>query len=217
MPTELVKATRTAVPFSIHSLDELDLLAEAGVDLHEVIFRSIDKSVEEIREAALRGVWQFACDSEWQLLKIAAAAPGVAVYVAVDVGGTRSGFCAGALSGAESGASADSALRLMVLAPECGLRPYGLSIAIGSSDPSDELLAIERVGLVMRRLEQFGIRLQMLTVQFRVNARRELPTLSTLDAAVRRLPYRPGLLIAPARHSLADARSRHLAPRVGRD
>ena len=204
MPTELVKATRTAVPFSIHSLDELDLLAEAGVDLHEVIFRSIDKSVEEIREAALRGVWQFACDSEWQLLKIAAAAPGVAVYVAVDVGGTRSGFCAGAASGA----SADSALRLMVLAPECGLRPYGLSIAICSSDPSDELLAIERVGLVMRRLEQFGIRLQMLTVQFRVNARRELPTLSTLDAAVRRLPYRPGLLIAPARHSLADA---HLA------
>jgi ornithine decarboxylase len=213
VPTELVKATRTAVPFSIHSLDELDLLAEAGVDLHEVIFRSIDKSVEEIREAALRGVWQFACDSEWQLLKIAAAAPGVAVYVAVDVGGTRSGFCAGAASGA----SADSALGLMVLAPECGLRPYGLSIAIGSSDPSDELLAIERVGLVMRRLEQFGIRLQMLTVQFRVNARRELPTLSTLDAAVRRLPYRPGLLIAPARHSLADARSRHLAPRVGRD
>jgi diaminopimelate decarboxylase len=203
VPNELVKATRTAVAFWSDSLDELELLRKVGVDLHEVIFRSIDKSVDEIREAALRGVWQFTCDSEWELLNIAAAAPGVAVYVAVDVGGTRSGFCAGAASGA----SADSALRLMVSAPECGLRPYGLSIAIGSSDPFDESLAIERVGLVLRRLQQFDIRLQRLTVELRVTAGGETRTLATLDAAVRRLPYRPPVT-AVTRHALADGRPR---------
>jgi diaminopimelate decarboxylase len=68
----------------VDSADELG--AVEGVDPRDVLFRGTDRPVEEIRDAALRGVWRFACDSEWELLRIAAAAPGSAVCAAVDAG-----------------------------------------------------------------------------------------------------------------------------------
>ena len=107
-------------------------------------------------------MWRFALDSEGELLKIAAAAPGSAIYVRLNVEDSHSLF---PLS-RKFGTSADEALRLLRMAPECGLRPYGLTFHVGSqcTDPSMYSRAIERCGLVMRRLEQYGTRIEMLNI-----------------------------------------------------
>ena len=80
-------------------------------------------------------MWRFALDSEGELLKIAAAAPGSAIYVRLNVEDSHSLF---PLS-RKFGTSADEALRLLRMAPECGLRPYGLTFHVGSqcTDPVD--------------------------------------------------------------------------------
>ena len=94
--------------------------------------------------------------------KIAEAAPGSAVYVRLNVEDSHSLFP----FSRKFGTSADEALRLLRMAPECGLRPYGLTFHVGSqcTDPSMYSRAVERCGLVMRRLDQFGTRIEMLNI-----------------------------------------------------
>ena len=120
--------------FEIASVYELDSLRAVGVDGCDVLFSNTVKPEPHIREAALQGVWRFALDSEGELLKVAAAAPGSAIYVRLNVEDSHSLF---PLS-RKFGTSADEALRLLRMAPECGLRPYGLTFHVGSqcTDPS---------------------------------------------------------------------------------
>ena len=127
-----------------------------------MLFSNTVKPEEHIRRAVDRGVWRFALDSEGEFHKLAAAAPGSAVYVRLDVEDSHSLF---PLS-RKFGTSADEAVRLLSMAPEFGLRPYGLTFHVGSqcTDPSMYSRAIERCGLVMRRLEQYGIRIEMLNI-----------------------------------------------------
>jgi diaminopimelate decarboxylase len=122
-------------------------------------------------------------DSIDELDAIAAAAPGAAVHVAVSPTGT----------------SADGAVRLLRMAAECGLRPYGLTFRVDSVDPSAYSLAVERGALVMRRLEQFGIRVEMLEITAGTAVAEALDTDlvgHAIAACLPRLPYRPPLLLA---------------------
>jgi ornithine decarboxylase len=196
--------------FEIASVYELDSLSAVGVDASDVLFSNTVKPEPHIREAALQGVWRFALDSESELLKVAAAAPGSAIYVRLNVEDSHSLF---PLS-RKFGTSADEALRLLRLAPECGLRPYGLTFHVGSqcTDPSMYARAIERCGLVMRRLEQFGTRIEMLNIGGGMPATYSEPVPdiravgNAVGAALGRLPYRPALLAAePGRFLVAES------------
>ncbi len=170
-----------------------------GVDARDVLFSNTVKPEPHIREAALRGVWRFALDSEGELLKIAAAAPGSAIYVRLNVEDSHSLF---PLS-RKFGTSADEALRLLRMAPECGLRPYGLTFHVGSqcTDPSMYARAIERCGLVMRRLEQFGTRIEMLNIGGGMPATysEPVPDIRAVGDAVGRGPRPPAVPPGAAR------------------
>lgn len=196
--------------FEIASVFELDSLRTIGVDPRDVLFSNTVKPEPHVREAALQGVWRFALDSEGELLKIAAAAPGAAIYVRLNVEDSRSLF---PLS-RKFGTSADEALRLLRMAPECGLRPYGLTFHVGSqcTDPSMYGRAIERCGLVMRRLEAFGTRIEMLNIGGGMPATysEAVPDIdavgTVVTTALTRLPYRPPLLAAePGRFMVAES------------
>jgi len=118
---------------------------------------------------------------------IAGAAPGAAVYVYVAVQRARNGD--------RPSASAEESLRLLRMTPELGLRPYGLAFHVGPghAEPATSARAIDRCGLVMRRLEQLGTRIEMLSIGGAPGGRAADPMMM---AAVGRLPYRPPLLVA---------------------
>ena len=181
-----------------------------GVDARDVLFSNTVKPEAHIRDAALQGVWRFALDSEGELLKIAAAAPGSAIYVRLNVEDSRSLF---PLS-RKFGTSADEALRLLRMAPECGLRPYGLTFHVGSqcTDPSMYARAIERCGLVMRRLEQFGTRIEMLNIGGGMPATYPSPCPTSVPWAT------PSATLSPdcrtARHSSQPSRDASWSPRA---
>jgi ornithine decarboxylase len=196
--------------FEIASIYELDALEAVGVQAQDVLFSNTVKPEQHVRDAALRGLWRFALDSEEELRKIALAAPGSAVYVRMNVEDSHSLF---PLS-RKFGTSADEALRILRLAPELGLRPYGLTFHVGSqcTDPSMYSRAVERCGLVMRRLEQDGTRIEMLNIGGGMPATYSevVPDIAAVGEAVRvalaRLPYRPALLAAePGRYLVAES------------
>jgi len=170
--------------FSIATLADLQLLPRLGVDPRTVLYRNTAKQPADVHAAALRGVWRFGIDSERELQTIAGAAPGASVYVYVAITGAG-----------HPGASAQESLRLLRMAPELGLRPYGLAFHVGAApaDPAVYARAIDRCGLVMRRLEQLGTRIEMLAVGGGVGAP---DSAAVVPAAVGRLPYEPPLLVA---------------------
>jgi ornithine decarboxylase len=196
--------------FEIASVYELAALREVGVEPADVLFSNTVKPEQHIRDAALQGVWRFALDSEGELRKLADAAPGSAVYVRLNVEDSHSLF---PLS-RKFGTSADEALRLLRMAPEFGLRPYGLTFHVGSqcTDPSMYSRAIERCGLVMRRLDQYGTRIEMLNIGGGMPATYSEPVPeigavgNAVGAALAKLPYRPPLLAAePGRFLVAES------------
>lgn len=170
--------------FSIESAADLEVLDAAGLDPRAALFRSTGTHAGELREAALLGVWRFAIDAERELSVVGSAAPGAAIYVYLDV-----------RRASAPGASPQEALRLLRLAPEYGLRPYGLAFHLGdaAADAATYAHAIDRCGLVMRRLEQLGTRLEMLSLGGSHGGDAAHPAVL---AAVARLPYRPSLLLA---------------------
>jgi len=173
------------VDFSIDQLGELDTLSVVGVDAGAVLYRNIDKRADDIHDAALRGVWRFAVASERELHTVAGAAPGASAYVYVAVQRTRD----------ERGATPQDALRLLRMAPESGLRPYGVAFHVGTRPVESSLYAraIDRCGLVMRRLEQLGTRVEMLGLGGGLT---QHASQQAVVDAVGRLPYRPSLVIA---------------------
>jgi ornithine decarboxylase len=209
-PRVLASLARCGSGFEIASVYELDPLEAVGVPARDVLFSNTMKREQHIRTASQRGVWQFALDSEGELNKLAAAAPGSAVYVRLDVEDAHSLF---PLS-RKFGTSADEALRLLTLAPELGLRPHGLTFHVGSqcTDPSMYSRAIERCGLVMRRLEQHGIRIEMLNIGGGMPATYADPVPDiravgdAVGRAIARLPYRPTQIVAePGRYLVAES------------
>ena len=79
--------------------------------------------------------------------------------------------------------------------PTLNASPYGLAFNVGREqvDGATYARAIERCGLVMRRLEQLGTRLEMLGLGGALDAS---VADDTVLAALARLPYRPPMLIA---------------------
>ena len=196
--------------FEIASVFELEPLEAVGVRAEDVLFSNTVKPEQHIRRAVARGVWRFALDSEEELRKLAAAAPGSAVYVRLDVEDSHSLF---PLS-RKFGTSSDEASRLLEMAPEHGLRPYGLTFHVGSqcTDPLMYSRAIERCGLVMRRLEPHGTRIEMLNIGGGMPATYAEPVPDiravgdAVSQSVARLPYRPPLLAAePGRFLVAES------------
>lgn len=136
--------------FEIASVAELDLAVAAGAQAADVLYSNPVKPPGHVRHAHAHGVRRFAVDSAAELHKIAEQAPGSRVYARLTVDDSSSAF---PLS-SKFGASCDTAVRLLTLAGERGLHPYGITFHVGSqcTDPAAWGRAVERSGTVLREL-----------------------------------------------------------------
>lgn len=196
--------------FEIASVAEMHMAEAVGMAPADLLYSNPVKPPAHIAEAAAAGLYRFAFDSESELRKLAAHAPGASVYVRVRVGDDTSVF---PLS-RKFGASVETAGDLLLLASELGLVPYGVTFHVGSQCTNAMAWerAIDQCGVVMRRLMRSGIRLEMLNIGGGLPARytTPVPTLSLIAAvihdAMSRLPYQPPLLAAePGRYLVAES------------
>ena len=196
--------------FEIASYSELQTLTSLGVRADEVIFSSPVKPWAQIREAARAGVWRFAFDSATELDKLAAHAPGAAVYVRLATGSPGSKVP----SEGKFGVAGGQAVELMQTARSLGLHPYGIAYHVGSqmTDPRAWEDATRRAAAVLRALQARGITLRMLNIGGGFPARYTdpVPDLAEYGACIRQavarhLPYPIQLSAEPGRALVAEA------------
>jgi ornithine decarboxylase len=197
--------------FEIASAGELELLAPVRPDPADALYSNPVKPPEHIASTFRAGVWRFAFDSESELDKLAAHAPGSAAYVRVRVDDSTSIFPLSRKFGAQPHEVHD----LMLGARDRGLVPYGITFHVGSqcTAPSAWRKAITAVGRLLARLEESGIRLEMLNMSGGFPARYADPVPSlgqiagTIEPALRTLlPYRPPhVAVEPGRYLVAES------------
>lgn len=196
--------------FEIASYNELRKLVQIGVAPSEVLFSNPVKSVQDISQAARKGVKHFAFDSETELTKLAGYASGRSVYARLATS------AAGGAVGSEGkfGVDPDHVVWLMRRAYEVGLRPDGVAFHVGSqmTDPNAWRAPIREVGDIARRLLPYGIRLHMLDVGGGFPAQYEGPPIPSVQAfsdvimdEVRALPYSMHVALEPGRAMVAKA------------
>ena len=209
-PPVLRTVAAAGASFEIASLGELRMLEHIGVRPRDVLYSNTVKPAAHVAAAAAAGLWRFSVDSEGEVHKIAAHAPGSAVYVRLAVDDTDSVF---PLS-RKFGTGPAQARALLLLARRLGLRPYGLTFHVGSqcTAPDAWARAIRAAGELMHRLESDGIRLDMLDIGggFPAGYGDPVPHIETIGDAVTQaletLPYRPALVAAePGRHMVAES------------
>lgn len=196
--------------FEVASAAEMRRAASAGVAPADLLYSNPVKPPAHIAEAYAAGLYRFAFDSEAELRKLAAHAPGASVYVRIKVADGASLF---PLS-QKFGASVDAAAGLLLRAAELGLVPYGITFHVGSqcTNPMAWERAIEECAAVMRRLGRRGVEIAMLNLGGGIPARytTPVPTVSliaeVIGRALGRLPYRPAVLaVEPGRYLVAES------------
>lgn len=197
--------------FEIASVAELHDLIALGVDPAEVLYSNPVKPAAHIAEAWRAGVWRFAFDSEAELTKLAAHAPGAGVYarMATALGGNT------VPSEGKFGVSPADSAKLLRSARARGLRPYGLAFHVGSQmlTASAWEAALGQAGGVLQELAADGIRLELLDLGGGFPARYDVPPppLADFGAAIfgaldAHLPYVPPVLaVEPGRGLVAEA------------
>ncbi|WP_412745971.1 type III PLP-dependent enzyme [Krasilnikovia sp. MM14-A1004] len=196
--------------FEIASAAELRELQAIGVPPADVLFSNPVKVAAQVRQAWVAGVHRFAADSDVELDKIAAMAPGASVYVRLATAAADSAVH----SEGKFGVYPAEVARLLRGARARGLRPYGITFHVGSqmTDPSAWAAAIERCGAVMNDLRGDGIRLTMLDVGGGFPARydSDVPDLQTYAKHIRTaieqyVPYPVELVVEPGRAMVAES------------
>jgi ornithine decarboxylase len=196
--------------FEIASSAELAAVTALGVQPRDVLFSNPVKMWRHVREAHTAGLYRFAADSSGELHKLAAHAPGAAVYARLSTSPADSQVP----SEGKFGVDTHAARRLLREAVDLGLRPYGITFHVGSQmiDPTAWDAAIERSARLMTDLLDDGIRVEMLDVGGGFPARYAWYTPCLADiathirTAVRRyLPYPVDLVAEPGRALVAEA------------
>ena len=143
--------------FDVASQAEMEAVLAAGVSPSRLIFANTIKPAKAIAAAAARGVDLMTFDSEYELDKIAALAPGARVVVRIKVPNVGSLV---ELS-LKFGVDPADACEFLIKAHKLGLRPAGISFHVGSQCTSLEnyIDALEMAAIIVRdaRLKQIPI------------------------------------------------------------
>ena len=209
-PGVLAALHRAGCRFEIASYPELVLLRKVGVRAADVLFSNPVKPPDHIARAYAAGCWRFAVDSAAELEKIAAGAPGAAVYVRLD---GVPGSVGTVPSEGKFGIGLVEAADLLLDTARRGLRPYGVTFHVGSQMTRPEAWseAIDRVGLLLTWLAERGLRLEMIDIGGGFPARysEDVPPPTAYAEQIRgaldRLPYRPRVVAEPGRALVAEA------------
>lgn len=171
----LDRLTRLGSSFDAAGIEEIEQCLAAGATAAAISFGNTIKKASAITRAHALGVDLFAFDSEEELRKIAAHAPGARVYCRLMV----------VNEGAEwplskkFGTSVGQARLLLPLAAELGLRPWGLSFHVGSqqTDPIAYARAVGQAAMLFTDLKRAGLDLRFLNLGggFPTRYRRDVP------------------------------------------
>lgn len=114
--------------FDFASRAELDLALATGVDVRKCIYSNTVKPEQDLQYAYWKGVRAFLADSEHEVRKIAAHAPGSMLYLRLSV---DSKLAAHPL-GDKFGTTPENAKKLLRLGKELGLVPFGTHFHVGT-------------------------------------------------------------------------------------
>jgi len=197
--------------FDTASVAEIDMALAAGATPDRISFGNTIKKQADIAAAYARGVRLFAFDSEAELHKIAAAAPGSRVFCRILTSGKGADWPLSRKFGCEP----QMALELLRLASRLDVVPFGVSFHVGSQqrDPAQWDAAIGEAARLFHELEQDGIDLGMLNIGggFPTRYRKGIPTLCRYGAAIRRSILKhfgnrlPDVIVEPGRQMVGNA------------
>lgn len=148
--------------FDAASRVEIEMCLAAGADVSRISFGNTIKRASDIAWAHEQGITHFAADSEEELHKLAAHAPGADVYIRLIVGSLHADW---PLS-RKFGCALDKTPSLFALAIELGLKPVGLSFHVGSQTRQAEMWGetLDQVAEVWHGLKAQGFELSLLNI-----------------------------------------------------
>ncbi len=148
--------------YDVASVTEIETLLRCGVTADRMTYSNPVKESQAINRAAELGIQNFAFQSEAELNKIAAQAPGSSVYFRMDVSGAK-----GSIDfSAKFGADYHDSVILYLKAVELGLQPIGITFHVGSqaNDTTAWIKAIERATMVVQMALDAGIKLKVMNI-----------------------------------------------------
>ena len=197
--------SRLGSKFDAASIFEIEQCLDVGVSPERISFGNTIKKPGDISRAFAAGVRLFAFDSDAELGKLAAAAPGSRVYCRFLMAGDGAEWPLSEKFGCEVGMACD----LLKRAADVGLDPYGVSFHVGSQqrDIGQWDIALGRSAMIFSTLNEAGIELKMVNVGggFPARYRSSVPDLDAyaggiMDAVTRHFGNRlPELIIEPGR------------------
>lgn len=197
--------------FDAASIYEIRDALAAGATAERISFGNTVKKQSDIAKAFELGVRLFAFDSESELQKLAAAAPGAKVFCRLLMTGEGADWPLGRKFGCEI----DMARDLLIRAGEMGLDPYGVSFHVGSQqrDLGQWDIAVGRTAMLFSELSERGIKLRMVNVGggFPAHYRIEAPGTDDHAAAIMRAMTKhfgndlPEMIVEPGRSIVGDA------------
>jgi len=209
-PEVLAALAALGANFDVASMSEVDLCLAAGVDPDRISFGSTVKKQRDITGAWAKGVRTFAFDSDPELDKILAAAPGATACCRILTGGGGADW---PLS-RKFGCDLDQARRLLLRAAAGGLQ-VGISFHVGSQqrDPEQWGPALEDTALLAEALAHAGVALSVVNVGggFPGHYSDEILPVEAYAEAIRRSLGRhlgtsvPTVMAEPGRYLVADA------------
>jgi ornithine decarboxylase len=158
----LARLAKLGASFDTASAGEIRSVLAHGVPGHRISFGNTIKKAADIAWAHQQGVTLYAFDSEAELEKIAAHAPGAQVFCRILV------EAEGALwpLNRKFGCVPDMAVNLLAKAVDLGLQPYGISFHVGSQqlDTDQWDKPIEAAKAIFANLAKRGIELKMVDI-----------------------------------------------------
>jgi ornithine decarboxylase len=197
--------------FDAASIYEIRDVMSAGAPAERISFGNTIKKQSDIAEARRLGIDLFAFDSEGELEKLAAVAPGARVFCRLVMTGEGADWPLGRKFGCEL----DMARDLLIRARDLGLVPYGVSFHVGSQqrDLGQWDIAVGKTAMLFTALDEAGIKLKMLNLGggFPARYRTEAPETGShagaiMDAVTKHFGNAiPSLIVEPGRSMVGDA------------
>src|SRR5690606_9510046 len=207
----LARLAQLGASFDTASTGEIAQVLALGVAPEKISFGNTIKKQADIAWAHARGITLYAFDSEAELEKLAAAAPGAQVFCRILIDGEGALWPLNRKFGCEPRMAAN----LLVRARDLGLAPYGVSFHVGSQQMQPEQwdAAIAAAKGVFRQVAEAGIDLQMIDLGGGFPATYNAPV-SAIDAygdAIMAAMTKhfgndlPRMLLEPGRYMVGDA------------
>lgn len=207
----LDRLVRLGSSFDAASVPEIEDCLKAGAQPSVISYGNTIKKSADIQRAHDLGIDLFAFDSEGELDKLAAHAPGAKVYCRILTENVGADWPLSRKFGCEL----DMAVELMVQAREKGLIAHGISFHVGSqqTDPDQWDVAIDRTAMVFTDLKARGIELKMINIGggYPVRYREDIPEIDVFARAIQASMTKhfgndlPEMMIEPGRSVVGSA------------